>query len=138
MISTFPPAAAATPGRRDEAQGAHRAPVDGGGDPAVQLVCQLRGVEFVGTTVSGRPKPEVVAASNVARKPNFRLDPIRRRRQIVARASGDGVIADLSTNRRGRRWPRAGRGGRCSGGGPDPVDFFAEPVRGREIVDDGL
>ena len=55
MISTFPPAAAATPGRHDEAQGAHRAPIDGGGDTAVQLVCQLRDGEFVGTTVSGRP-----------------------------------------------------------------------------------
>ena len=27
---TFPPAPAATPGRLDEAQGAHRAPLDGG------------------------------------------------------------------------------------------------------------
>ena len=67
MISTFPPAATATPGRPAETQGAHRAPIDGGGDPAVQLVCQLRGGEFVGTTVSGRPTAvgrdlEIVAA----------------------------------------------------------------------------
>jgi hypothetical protein len=58
-MSTFPPAATAIPGRRDEAHGAHRAPIDGGGDPAVQRVCQLRGGEFVGTTVSGRPRAEV-------------------------------------------------------------------------------
>ena len=58
MISTFPPAATATPGRPAETQGAHRAPIDGGGDPAVQLVCQLRGGEFVGTTVSGRPRTD--------------------------------------------------------------------------------
>ena len=59
MISTLPPAATATPGRPDETQGAHRAPIDGGGDPAVQLICQLHGGEFVGTTVSGRPTPAV-------------------------------------------------------------------------------
>ena len=73
MISTFPPAATATPGRRDEAQGAHRAPVDGGGDPAVQLVCQLRGVEFVGTTVSGRPKGEVRSAERNSPKQSVEL-----------------------------------------------------------------
>lgn len=59
MISTFPPAVTATPGRPGEAQGAQRAPIDGGGDPAVQLVCQLRGGEFVGTTASGRPTADI-------------------------------------------------------------------------------
>jgi hypothetical protein len=36
------PAAPATPGRRDEAQDAHRSPLDGCGDPAVRLVRQPR------------------------------------------------------------------------------------------------
>ena len=55
----FPACRYSYTGRRGEAQGAHCAPVDGGGDAAVQLVCQLRGVEFVGTTVSCRPKPDI-------------------------------------------------------------------------------
>ena len=73
MISTFPPAATAAPGRRDEAQGAHRAPIDGGGDTAVQLVCQLRDGEFVGTTVSGRPRAEVQTSRLAACQRKFVL-----------------------------------------------------------------